>query len=157
MSRRQSSGFTGANAIPLGTRNKAIGAKRQFTSSPPRSYDDDMPRSIGSESGNNSAAAALKAAQAAAANLAKLANLKSMFWLCGCACWYPVSMNTRCSSVVMVLILLLVIWVLSTLMCLNQLDNQAYLHQIAHVWQMENVHWNEASDVFLTNNKSSRF
>ncbi|XP_076802102.1 splicing factor 1-like isoform X1 [Clavelina lepadiformis] len=74
MSRRQGSSFTGANAIPLGARNKAIGAKRSFTSSPPR---DEPPRksAAGNDSVSSNAALALKAAQAAAANLAKLAHL----------------------------------------------------------------------------------
>ena len=71
MSRRQNSGFTGANAIPLGTRNKAIGAKRSFTSSPPR---DDSKSSSG-DSASNQAAMAFKAAKAAAASLSKLAHL----------------------------------------------------------------------------------
>lgn len=70
---RRATGFTGANAIPLGTRNKAIGAKRQFTSSPPRDKDhydrrDHKPPAI-----SEKASAALKAAQAAAAvTLAKI-------------------------------------------------------------------------------------
>ena len=34
MSRRGGSGFSGANAIPLGPRNRAIGAKRSFSSAP---------------------------------------------------------------------------------------------------------------------------
>nr|NP_001123334.1 zinc finger protein ZF(CCHC)-13 [Ciona intestinalis]FAA00134.1 TPA: zinc finger protein [Ciona intestinalis] len=72
MSRRQSSGFTGANAIPLGTRNKAIGAKRGFSSSPPR--EDEPKKGMGSVAASNNATIALKAAQAAAANLAKLAQ-----------------------------------------------------------------------------------
>ena len=66
MSRRSGSGFTGANAIPLGARNKAIGAKRSFTSSPPR--EEPKPPV------NDSASKAFKAAQAAAASLSKLAN-----------------------------------------------------------------------------------
>ena len=70
MSRRGQSGFTGANAIPLGTRNKAIGSKRSFTSSPPR----DDSKSSG-DSASNSAVKAFKAAQAAAASLSKLAHL----------------------------------------------------------------------------------
>ena len=70
MSRRNQSGFTGANAIPLGTRNKAIGSKRSFTSSPPK----DNSKS-GGDSASNNAAKAFKAAQAAAASLTKLAQL----------------------------------------------------------------------------------
>jgi len=70
MSRRNQSGFTGANAIPLGTRNKAIGSKRSFTSSPPR---EDSKSSSGPPL--NQASEAFKAAQAAAASLAKLAQL----------------------------------------------------------------------------------
>lgn len=45
MSRRGGSGFSGANAIPLGPRNRAIGAKRSFTSSPPEDepHNNHMP------------------------------------------------------------------------------------------------------------------
>ena len=69
MSRRNPSGFTGANAIPLGTRNKAIGAKRSFTSSPPKEEPVKQSEST------NQASQAFKAAQAAAASLSKLAHL----------------------------------------------------------------------------------
>lgn len=71
---RRSSGFTGANAIPLGTRNRAIGAKRQFTSSPPRESEQQYERREPQMQPSDSATIALKAAQAAAANLAKLAQ-----------------------------------------------------------------------------------
>lgn len=93
MSRNRGSGFTGANAIPLGTRNRAIGAKRSF-SSPPRELQQQLlppqpppqppqppayvqvppPRPT---QPSDSAAIALKAAQAAAANLAKLAQINA--------------------------------------------------------------------------------
>lgn len=70
MSRRNPSGFTGANAIPLGTRNKAIGAKRSFTSSPPKEEP------VKPNESSIQASQAFKAAQAAAASLSKLAHLE---------------------------------------------------------------------------------
>ncbi|XP_078490212.1 zinc finger protein ZF(CCHC)-13 isoform X2 [Ciona intestinalis] len=71
MSRRQSSGFTGANAIPLGTRNKAIRPSEILILSP---REDEPKKAMGSVAASNNATIALKAAQAAAANLAKLAQ-----------------------------------------------------------------------------------
>lgn len=67
--------FTGANAVPLGPRNPAIGAKRTFSAEPPpASYNQPSPFPIKHEENkvSSNAAAALRAAQAAAANLAKL-------------------------------------------------------------------------------------
>lgn len=74
MPRGSGAGFTGANAIPLGPRNPAIGAKRSFSSVPPPEQPSLLrqplpPAPPGPPQISGKAAEALRAAQAAAANL----------------------------------------------------------------------------------------
>nr|XP_039249211.1 splicing factor 1-like [Styela clava] len=75
---RRGSGFTGANAIPLGPRNPAIGSKRTFSATPPSEKQPSLLKpqmpppqqhSQPSPQQSSNAAAALRAAQAAAASL----------------------------------------------------------------------------------------
>lgn len=87
---RKGSGFTGANAVPLGPRNPAIGSKRGFSSDPPQSLLNPSPQASHGSSNmmssypnqqqsqvSSNAANALRQAQAAAAALSKIQQKKS--------------------------------------------------------------------------------